>query len=108
MGMRRIIGSALADAFAKVGEDAVFTPLSGDPVPLKVFVEFGVALEPDGFEGPSRQQAVIIEALLADLPHEPQKGEAFAVTEDGVTATYKVGRVIGNDRFTVKVACKET
>lgn len=104
MGIRQVMQESLPDIFEAMGEDAIFTPLTGEPVSLKAFIDFGVVLEPTGFDGQSRQESIVIEALLSDLPHEPLKGEMFEI--DGIT--YAVGRVIGNDRFTVKLACKET
>jgi hypothetical protein len=107
MGLRSIMSDSLPDLFEAMGEDATFTPLTGDPVSLKAFIDFSVALEPMGFDGQSRQQRIEIEALLADLPHEPAEGETFEILSGDAQGTFEVRRVTFNDRFTVKAACKE-
>ena len=103
MGIRQVMNDSLPDIFDAMGEDAIFTPLTGDPITCKAFIDFGVTLEPDGFEGQSRGESIVIEALLSVLTREPLRGETFEI--DGVT--YKVSRITGNDHFTVKCACKE-
>ena len=102
-GIRQVMQESLPDIFEAMGEDAVFTPLIGDPISLKAFIDFGVVLEPDGFDGQLRQESIVIEALLSDLLHEPLKGETFEID----SMVYRVGRVIGNDHFTIKAVCKE-
>ena len=93
------------------GEDAIFTPAAGAPVDCKVFIDFNVALEPDGFEGMTQQTGTVIEALLngdeaspdgISLSRPPIRGETF--TLDGVD--YEVARITANDGFTVKMAVK--
>ena len=97
--------------FEAAGEDAVFTPAAGKPVDCKVFIDFNVALEPDGFDGMTQQPGTVIEALLngdVDVPdglslsRVPVRNETFTL----VGQTYSVAKIITNDGFTVKMAVK--
>jgi len=102
MGYRSVFTDALQNMFEAAGEDAVFAPATGDPVPCKVFIDFDQVMEPDGLEGMSMQRGTVIEALLSDIGREPNRDETFTVA--GVT--YRVARITANDSFTVKMAVK--
>lgn len=111
MGLRGELQEALPDMFDAAGEDATFTPATGDPVTCKAFIDFDVTLEPTGFDGQIQQTETIIEVLLngdEDAPdgisisRAPVKGET--ITIDAVV--YTVAKIIGNDHFTAKLAVK--
>ena len=102
MGIRQVMQESLPDIFEAMGENAVFIPAGGDPIPCKVFIDFGIALEPEGFEGMAVQRGTIIEVLLSVMGAEPKRGETFIIDD----ITYEVGRILANDGFTVKLAIK--
>ena len=102
MGIRQVMQESLPDIFDAMGEDAVFIVAGGTPINCKAFIDFGVALEPEGFEGMAVQRGIIIEALLSVLEAEPKRGDNFVIDD----ITYEVGRVLANDGFTVKLAVK--
>lgn len=106
MGIRAIVGRTLPSIFRSMGEDAVFNPAAGDPVTCKVFIEFGVRLQPMGVDVQVPERGTVIEALLIDpsgatgiaIGREPLRGETFVV--DGVT--YTVRTILENDGLSVK------
>jgi hypothetical protein len=101
MGARAEIAAALPSVFAEKGEEAVFTPAGGPVIdPCHIFIEFNVALQPDGMTAQAWQRATVIEALLSEIGAEPNKSDTFIYDE----TTYTVARIIENDGFTVKVA----
>ena len=94
------IADALTAAFNAVGQSATFSPATGDDVSLKVAVSREVVQQ--GFDATAWTTETTIEAILADLPHEPNRGETFVV--DGTT--YTVREVMENDGHTVKVVVR--
>jgi len=105
MTIRSEMQSALPDMFQSMGETALFTPTVGEAIPCHVFIDFGMDAEPDGFTAQIGQPATTIEALLSELNGTiPQKGDQFTIAEGDAAGTYKVQRILNNDRFTVKVA----
>jgi hypothetical protein len=109
MGLRAELQEALPDMFDAAGEDAIFTPATGVPIPCKVFIDFGVLFQPSGFDVQVWERGTKIEALLngdGSIPdgiaisREPASGETFALTDIG--ETYTVKAILENDGFTVK------
>jgi hypothetical protein len=100
MGLRAVFAAALPDIFDAAGEDAVFTPAAGAAIPCKIFIEFDVALQPEGTTAQVWEQGTTIEALISEITRAPARGETF--TYDSVVYTMKA--VISNDGLTVKVA----
>ncbi len=102
MGIRADMDELLPDMFDVMGEDAVYTPLSGSPVNCKVFVDHDVQNEPRGFDAVTWQRWTQIEALLKDVVTEPSRGSSFSVEE----TNYVVEKILSNDGFTVVMAVK--
>ena len=102
MGIRAIFREALPDIFDDTGEEAIFTPAAGDPVPCRVFIEFGVLLQPGGTGGQVTARSTTIKALLSEIGREPNRNETF--TLDGTV--YKVESPLENNGLTVKMVVK--
>jgi hypothetical protein len=99
MGLRGVFAAALPGIFDAAGEDAVFTPATGDPIPCKIFIDFSVLLQPAGVEVQAWERGTTIEALLSVLGREPDRGETF--THESVV--YTVRTILENDGLTVKM-----
>jgi hypothetical protein len=102
MGLRAVFAAALPGIFDAAGEDAVFTPATGDPIPCKVFIDFNVMLQPGGVEAQVWEQGTTIEALLSVLGREPNRGETFTLDIPTDDTTYTVQAIIEDDGLTVK------
>lgn len=105
MGYRAMFADALLDPFSE-GEDALFCPVLGAPVPCKIFIEFNVKLQPMGLESQVWGRGTTIEALLSDAPGigigtvEPNRNDTFLWNGQ----TFKVQSILDNDDdFTVKM-----
>ncbi|MDX9819493.1 MAG: hypothetical protein RBT16_11305 [Desulfococcus multivorans] len=99
MGLRAVFNEALPGIFAAAGEDAVFMPAAGNPIPCKVFIDFDVSLEPAGVDARVWQQGTVIEALLSEIGREPDRGETFTIGSE----TFTVQAILENDRLSVKM-----
>jgi len=102
MGLRAVFAAALPGIFDAAGEDAVFTPATGDSIPCKVFIDFNVMLQPSGVETQVWQQGTTIEALLSVLTREPNRGETFTLDIPSDDTIYTVQAILENDGLTVK------
>ena len=92
-----------ADVLAKLGGvDAVFTPLIGEPLNLKVLFAESMQLQPSGMSQ-TWVQVTHIGYSLEDLPREAVVGETFTV--DGTD--YRVSAVSENDGYVIKVVVNE-
>jgi hypothetical protein len=106
MGIRDTMLSALEDLFAKIGEDAIYTPTGGTQVACKVMIEIGVQLQPAGLDAQVTQTGTVIQALLSAKAgvgigtSVPARGNTF--TWD--STVYKVSSVLENDGFSVRLA----
>lgn len=97
-----VFGDALSDIVnSELGEDAVYTPVSGTVKALRVFIERDISMQPTGFEGQVFERGTIIEALLADLGGEPDPGATFVVGGE----TYTVRTIQDNDDYIVRMVC---
>jgi hypothetical protein len=97
-----VFGDALSDIInSELGEDAVYTPVSGAAKSIRVFIERNTSLQPTGFEGQVFERGTIIEALLADLGGEPDPGATFVVSGE----TYTVRTIEDNDDYIVRMIC---
>lgn len=105
MGIRSVFEEAIPVLFNKAGEDAIFTPAVGDPIPCKIDINFGVELQPVGAESQIWERGVTIEALLSVLTREPARGETFTYPAEG-GVVYTVQAVLENDDLTVTVQVK--
>lgn len=98
MGLRAVFADALPGIFDAAGEDAVFTPTTGAPIPCKVFIDFSVMLQPSGVEAQAWERGTTIEALLSVIGREPNRGETFTVD----SIVYTVKAILEDDGLTVK------
>lgn len=95
------IHSALAAAGDPDALLATYQPSAGAAVPdVPVIIEKFIDLQPAGFDSRVISQSITIEAALADLGKEPDKGETFTTATGTV---YTVLSPIENDGHTVKV-----
>jgi len=99
MGLRAVFAATLPGIFEAAGEDAVFTPATGDPIPCHIFIDFSVELQPNGALAQVWEQGTVIEALLSEILREPNRGETFIYD----STDYTVKAVLNNDGLTVKV-----
>lgn len=96
--IEEIFDNAASVLFNRIGRDAVYQPVTGDPVSCKVVIERDVDLEPSGFSAQIWGKGITIEAILSELGKEPDAEETFTV--DGIT--YTVLTVKENDgRFVI-------
>lgn len=106
MSIRSELKEALPGIFEDMGEEAIYTPNGGDPVPCRIFIDFDVKFEPDGVTTQAWTTATVIEALLSEVGEEPNRDDVFVIAEGDAAGTYTVQRIIENDLFTVKMAVK--
>ncbi len=107
MGIRSILTGVMPTIFNKIGEDAIFTPLSGVPEACKATLDYDVLLQPVSIDGQAWDKATLIEvavstaaaALGIAISREPLAGETFTI--DGVV--YTVAEIINSDGFSVKM-----
>lgn len=80
-------GDALRDIYnnTEIGSDAVYYPVSGAPVSLRVIVNRNVLLQPASMNAQVCEHGVTIEAIIADLGKEPARGEKFLVDAEMFT-----------------------
>ncbi len=105
MGLRSAIIALLPRAFARVGEDAVFTPASGPAETCKVCISRDVDLQAMGLAALAWDRATTIEALISADPaaagiaisREPVEDETFTVLGE----TYKFKAVLTDDGLSV-------
>lgn len=105
MGIRSIFAEAIPNIFDAAGEDATYTPVAGDPVACKIFIDFDVNLQPAGMDAQVWQQGTTIEVSLSTEDgigiglQEPNRGDVF--TYDGTD--YTVQAILANDGLTCKM-----
>lgn len=95
-----ITGDALRDIYnSPLGIDAVYTPLTGDPVPLRIMLNKNIVLQPSSMDTQVVELGTTIEAILADLGKLPVRGETFVADSD----VYTVQSISRNDGEEVEV-----
>jgi len=99
MGLRMVFREALPDIFAAAGEDATFTPVNGQEIPCKIFIDFDVKFQSSAMNAQVWETGVVIEALLSEIGVEPDRGDKF--TFEGTD--YTVDSILANDGLTAKV-----
>ena len=93
-----IFAAAIQDIFnSPLGEDAVFTPAGGVSISCRVIVNRSVLLQPAGMDTQVYERGTTIEAILADLDNEPNRGDVFVIG----TETFTVQSIVSNDGDTV-------
>lgn len=95
-----IIGAGLRDIYnSQLGMDAVYTPLTGDPVSLRIMLNKDIVLQPSSMDTQVVEVGTTIEAILADLGKLPVRSETF-VAESTV---YTVQSISRNDGMEVEI-----
>ena len=72
MSIQTILDNAMTDLFNTVGEDATYTPVTGDACACKVWIQKDVELQPISFEGQAVEKSMLIECLLSEVLTAPQ------------------------------------
>ena len=89
----QIFDQAASDIFAALGEDAIFTPATGDAVELKVNLETGENFQPGSIEAQVWGSEKTIEYVFDDIGREVNRDETFLIG----STTYTVQGVQEND-----------
>src|SRR5574343_213796 len=101
-GDNTVFGDALSELInSDLGADAIYTPVSGTAKSVRVFIDRNTNLQPTGFDAQVFERGTSIEALLADLVAEPNRGDTFLVA--GIT--YTVQTIEDNDDYIVRMVC---
>lgn len=91
---------AVADIFNSViGVDATFTLAGSTAIPCRVILERSVLMQPTSMDAQVYERGTTIEAQLAEITNEPNRGDTFTVG----TETFTVQSIEENDGITVKV-----
>ena len=98
MSFEAVINQALVKIFNKLGQDATYQPLSGDPVSCKVYLKMDVEPQPIG-ETEVWEKGTTIEYILFVIGQEANAGDTFTIESD----TYTVKAVQHNNGYTVTV-----
>lgn len=94
---------ALQDIFEECGEEATFTPATGDPVTgIYVDVNESTILAPGTYQAGLSLQDKTIEYIVADIGREVKNGETFTVN----STVYTVVQKVSCDGYTGIVAVK--
>lgn len=94
--------TAIEDIFDELGRDATFTPLGGDPVPVKAHKVERLENQPDGYDSIIMAGLMIIDLIIDDLPRVPRQGDQIVMGTD----TYTVQAPLKNDGRCVSVIVK--
>jgi hypothetical protein len=93
-----IFGNALRDIFdSPLGDDAVYTPSGGTAIACRVLIDRSVMLQPTGMVAQVFERGTTIEAILADIGKEPNRGDTFVIG----TETFTVQAIDSTDGLTV-------
>lgn len=93
-----IFAASIQDIFnSPLGDDAVFTPAGGVAISCRVIVNRSVLLQPAGMDAQVYERGTTIEAILADLVNEPNRGDVFVIGAE----TFTVQSIDSNDGDTV-------
>jgi hypothetical protein len=105
MGLRKVFEEAMPDVFNTAGEDAVFIPQGGIPIPCKMFIDFDVALQPEGIQSETWDRGITIELLLSEVKYEPKRGDKIIYVDKG--KTYSLVTPLENDNISIIMVAKE-
>lgn len=96
-----VFDEAVKDIFDNddVAVDADYTPTGEAAVPCRIIINRDVLLQPTGMDAQVVEQGIIIEAILADIGQEPNRGDIFETD----TETFTVQSIESNDGRVVKV-----
>lgn len=95
---------AVADIFnSAVGVDATFTPAGGAAISCRVILERSVLMQPTSMDAQVYERGTTIEAQLAEIINEPDRGDTFTVNPGTADEeTFTVQSIEENDGITVK------
>jgi hypothetical protein len=93
MSISTILDAAMTDLFNNVGEDAIYTPVTGAVLSCKVWIQKDVQLQPIDFTGQAVENSTLLECLLSEVLTVPQRGATFLVG----STTYTVQTLQKND-----------
>jgi hypothetical protein len=102
MSISTEVTDALNDIFDDVGDDATYTPVTGDPLSCKVWVMKDVELQPSDFNGQAVEMKTVLECLLSQVLTLPQRGSVFLVG----STTYTVQSPLSNNGRILKLVVK--
>jgi len=102
MSIDDIFNQAASDIWAEMGSDAIFTPVSGEPVSCLVDIVYDVELQPDSYDAVVVERGITIEAMISDVG-EPKRGDVFVVG----LANYTVRKTAENDGQFITVVVNE-
>ena len=101
MGFRSDMEEELPNLIKEIGEDALFTPAVGDPIPCTVDIRRNTLYQPAGMETQVWERGTTIEVQLSVIGREPKQGETFTIG----SVVYRVQSILDNyDDYTVKMA----
>lgn len=81
-----------------VGEAATYNPAGGTAVSCRVIVNRDILLQPDGITAQAAAPGTSIEAALAVIGQEPNRGDTFTVGSE----TFTVQAIARNDGIIVE------
>lgn len=84
------------------GSAATFTPTGGAAIDCSVVLNKDVDLQPSGLDAQVWERGTTIDALIAEIISEPNRGDVFTVA----SVDYTVQSVLSNDGRFVKVKVK--
>ena len=71
---------------SEFADSAVFTPLSGIPVPCDVIVDHDVLIQADGYDVNMATLGTTVTAQVSDVG-KPARGDTFAINDSGTVYT---------------------
>lgn len=101
MTIDTIMEQAATDLLRIGGKDAVYTPVTGDPVDCLVLVYHDVLIQADGYDATVATLGTTVTAKVSDVG-APSRGDTFLVGD----TTYTVQRPETNDNLMVTVVVK--
>jgi len=101
MGFRVDMEEELPNLLKEIGENALFTPAGGDPIPCVVDIRRNTLYQPAGMETQVWERGTTIEVQLSVIGRGPKPGETFTIG----SVVYTVRSILVNDDdYTVKLA----
>jgi hypothetical protein len=95
---------AMTDLFnTDQGADALYTPVSGAPIPCRVLLDKNVLMQPASLTAQVCDRGTTIEAQLVEILTEPGRGAIFVVNPGTDNEeTFTVQSIDQNDGITMK------
>ena len=90
------------DLFDDLGQDAIYIPVTGDPVSCKVKHTKEIDPQPIGYDAQAWASSDIIEYRLDEVGQSASRGDVFRIGE----TDYTVQAVVEGDERFIKVSVK--